>query len=202
MDNASAKQRLPISEIEPGLFLGDLGHSYDVEVLVENRIGAMVSMSHAKSALWSFPRNRALVPEACHMFIACVDTSTQDLLAQLPDICDFIDRMRCGEAERHNVLVHCTRGFSRSATVVVAYLRRKYHQPLDAVLASVRKIRKIKPNPNFMDQLAVWAEVDYEFWEDAAKTIPKPPYAAYLARRAEALKAKGLTGNEPTCSLD
>jgi dual specificity phosphatase 12 len=50
-----------------------------------------------------------------------------------------------------------------------------------------------------MEQLAVWADVEYEIWTDPAKTIPKPPYAAYLARRAERLRAKGLTSNEPTC---
>ncbi|KAK4150605.1 dual specificity phosphatase [Chaetomidium leptoderma] len=194
----SFPHRAPISEIEPGLFLGDLGHSYDVLVLANNNIGAMVSMSDAKSARWSLPQNRALVPQDRHLFVACLDTATQDLLARLPEICDFIDRMRRAEA-RHNVLVHCTVGVSRSATVVLAYLMRTHRQPLDTALASVKTVRKIRPNSNFMDQLSVWAEAGYELWEDADKTIPKPPYAAYLERRACILKAKGLTGNEPTC---
>jgi hypothetical protein len=41
-----------------------------------------------------------------------------------------------------------------------------------------------------MDQLAVWADLKYEPWIDPAKTVPKAPYAGYLARRAEALKSE------------
>ncbi|KAH6842907.1 protein-tyrosine phosphatase-like protein [Chaetomium sp. MPI-CAGE-AT-0009] len=119
------------------------------------------------------------------MFISCVDSETQDLLGRMPDICDFIHQMRHGE-ERHNVLVHCRKGISRSATIIVAYLMRTRRQPLDAALASVKAIRpRVRPTPNFREQLAVWAEVDYELWEDAARTTPKPAYAAYLARREE-----------------
>jgi dual specificity phosphatase 12 len=131
------------------------------------------------------------------MFIPCLDTKTQDLLVRIPEICDFIHQMRHGE-EKHNVLVHYHKGISRSATVILAYLMRSYRQPLDAVLASVKAIRRVRPNSNFMEQLAVWAEVEYEIWEDEVKTVPKPPYAAYLVKRAERLAAKGLTGDEPT----
>ncbi|KAF7555976.1 hypothetical protein G7046_g6422 [Stylonectria norvegica] len=183
-----------ISEIEPGLYLGDLGSSYKIATLTDNKITAMVSLSDAKSAAWSSPRNRELVPEDRHLYLPSLDTSTQDLLADFARVCDFIDSNREG-----NLLVHCTVGVSRSATVVIAYLMRKYHQSLNDTLALVKKSRKVKPNPNFMDQLAVWDEVQYEIWEDPGHTVPKKLYAMYLARRADALKAKGLTGNEPTC---
>ncbi|KAI0377127.1 protein-tyrosine phosphatase-like protein [Hypomontagnella monticulosa] len=188
-----------ISEIEPGLYLGDQNSSYNIPTLAASGITAMVSLSDAKSVVWRFPPNRKLVPESNHLFIPCLDTSTQDPLARLPEVCEFIDEKRSGETVNSNVLVHCTAGVSRSATVVIAYLMRKYRKSLDSALESVARSRKVRPNPNFMDQLAVWGEVEYELWADVAKTVPKPPYAAYLARRAEKLKAKGLTGNEPTC---
>lgn len=50
---------------------------------------------------------------------------------------------------------------------------------------------------NFMEQLVVWDETGYDIWVDEANTTPKSPYAAYLDRRPERLKKRGLTGNEP-----
>ena len=54
----------------------------------------------------------------------------------------------------------------------------------------------MKPNDNFMRQLKVWGEVEYQIWEDEAKEIPKTAYKVFLDRRAADLKAKGLTGDE------
>ncbi|KAK3292623.1 dual specificity phosphatase [Chaetomium fimeti] len=171
----------PMSEIEPGLFLGDEVNSYTVSGLASNNIGAIVTMLKVRPIYWSHPQYRPFVDMDRHMFIPCRDSNTQDLLRRMPDICDFIHQMLHGE-ERQSVLVHCHKGISRSATAIVAYLMRTHRQPLDAVLASVKAIRPIvRPNPNFMEQLAVWAAVGYEPWEDAARTTPKPRYAAYLA---------------------
>jgi len=95
------------------------------------------------------------------------------------------------------ILVHCSRGISRSATIVVAYLMRKQHKDYESVLAEVRiKRKRVKPNDNFMRQLKVWGEVEYQIWEDEAKEIPKTVYKVFLDRRAADLKAKGLTGDE------
>jgi dual specificity phosphatase 12 len=101
-----------------------------------------------------------------------------------------------------NVLVHCDQGVSRSATAVVAYLMRKHHATLSDALTMVQKKRKVKPNPNFMDQLQVWEQVEYQIWEDAEKKVPKLPYATYLEKRAEVLKSLGLTGNEPIAPVN
>ncbi|RMD45051.1 hypothetical protein DV735_g99, partial [Chaetothyriales sp. CBS 134920] len=56
--------------------------------------------------------------------------------------------------------------------------------------------RRVKPNDNFKGQLQVWAEVEYDIWEDEEHTVPKPAYAVYLQRRAQRLKEAGLTGDE------
>ena len=187
----------PISEIEPGLYLGDLGSSYRRDILAENKITAMVSLSDGRSAMWSSPANRALVPKDRHFFLPCLDTSTQDLVKDFAEIYDFMDDKLQDPGETGNVLVHCTMGVSRSTTIVVAYLMRKQGLSRDDALAVVKKSRKVKPNPNFMEQLEVWAETNYEIWADPDMKTPKKPYADFLDRRAERLKEKGLTGNEP-----
>ena len=89
-------------------------------------------------------------------------------------------------------------GVSRSATAVIAYLMRKHQKPMEDVLPAVKEKRKIRPNPNFVEQLRVWGAVGYQIWADDERTVPKEPYRVYLEGRSERLKAKGLTGDEPT----
>src|SRR5690349_18197844 len=103
-----------ISEVEPGLFIGDFASSSVLSTLTKNKITAMVSLANHESEIWGRPENRELVPEACHMFISCADSPTQDILARLSDICDFIEKhsnpppVAPGtEGPVHNVLVHC-----------------------------------------------------------------------------------------------
>jgi dual specificity phosphatase 12 len=140
----------------------------------------------------------------------------------MPEICDYIDKMLAlppigkpilpevisdpsstvAEVDPSTlpprVLVHCQMGISRSATIVIAYLMRKTGRPLEEILGEVKGKRKIKPNPNFVEQLTVWGEVGYNLWVDKEGTIPKEPYRLYLERRAARLAEKGLTGDEPT----
>lgn len=170
-----------ISEIEPGLFIGDFSSSSQLSTLANNRISAIVSLANTESEVWSRPANRELVPEASHMFVRCADSPTQDILARLGDICDFIDK-HATPSLNSNVLVHCTAGKSRSATIVVAYLMRKNREAFESVLKRVRDKRSIEPSGNFIGQLKIWEEVGYDVWEDASKTKPKQAYRDFLQR--------------------
>jgi dual specificity phosphatase 12 len=176
-----------ISEIEPGLYIGDCDSSSQLSTLSKNNITAIVSLANFESEAWSRPANRELVPEDNHMFVRCADSPTQDLLGHLADICDFIDKHI---ASKDNILVHCTAGVSRSATIVVAYLMRKNKQSLDSVLKQVKDKRWIEPSSNFMTQLQIWEAVQYEVWEDSERTTPKEQYSEFLGRRDAKLDAK------------
>lgn len=211
-----------ISEIEPGLFIGNAISSYHLPTLQNSHISAIVSLVNARFALWTTPKHGELVPRDRHFWIECVDSSTQDLLVHMSNICDFIDRMflpvqplssslenpetpveaSTSAQASSGVLIHCDQGISRSATIVVAYLMRKHRAKLEDVLAAVRAKRKVKPSPNFIAQLEIWEQVGYQLWEDVEKKIPKKLYLAYTERRAADLKAKGLTGNEPIRPLN
>jgi dual specificity phosphatase 12 len=179
-----------ISEIEPGLYLGDFASSSVLSTLINNGITAIVSLANNESESWYRPANRELVPAASHMFVCCADSPTQDILVKLEDMCDFIETQSA--KPNSHVLVHCTAGKSRSATVVVAYLMRKNREGLDAVLKRVKQKRRVEPSGNFIDQLEIWEAVGYHVWEDADRTRPKEEYREFIERQRvkAAYKAK------------
>ncbi|KAJ9150981.1 Phosphatases II [Coniochaeta hoffmannii] len=192
-----------ISEIEPGLFIGDFASSSEVSTLEDNNITAIVSLANNESEVWSRAANRELVPEDSHMFVCCADSPTQDILARLGDICDFIDKHSAGQDS--NVLVHCTAGKSRSATIVVAYLMRKHGEGLDAVLKRVKDKRRIAPSGNFIDQLEIWEKVGYDVWEDPERTRPKEAYREFMERQSAKAEYKAKAKHHRDCyfrSLD
>lgn len=220
-----------ISQIVPGIFIGNVQSTYEAECLQNNHINAIVSLVNAPLALWKQKRFTDSATKGRHLWVECVDSSTFDILEHLSRVCNFIDRMLLPVAESSStestpinsssgtlrtkpnghplpqnpgrVLVHCDLGISRSGTVVVAYLMRKQHKSRDEVLTEVQAKRKrVRPSTNFMRQLQIWEQVQYQIWEDVEKKVPKKEYAAYREERAAALKAKGLTGNEPMRPLD
>ncbi|KAE8354285.1 hypothetical protein BDV28DRAFT_131226 [Aspergillus coremiiformis] len=69
-----------IPEIQSGLFIGNSRSSHDLSILLNNRISVIISLESVRSRFWNSIAYRAVIPETQHLFIRCVDTSTQDLL--------------------------------------------------------------------------------------------------------------------------
>jgi len=187
-----------ITEIEPGLFIGDFTSSSQLSTLKHHSITAIVSLAQTESELWGRAENRELVPKDDHMYVCCADSPSQDLLGRLCGICDFIDKHSPGPP-KNNVLVHCTAGVSRSATAVVAYLMRKSQQSLDEVLKSVKDKRRIKPSGNFLEQLQIWEEVGYRVWEDDERTKPKERYREFIERQRAKAEYKAKARHHRDC---
>ncbi|RWW55785.1 hypothetical protein BHE74_00037532 [Ensete ventricosum] len=80
------------------------------------------------------------------------DSPAEDLAPVLYDAFDFLERARA--APRGRALVHCRRGASRSAALVVAYLMWRRAIPFDDALRAVRAVRpSVDPNLGFAAQL-------------------------------------------------
>ncbi|KAJ5933415.1 dual specificity phosphatase Yvh1 [Penicillium verhagenii] len=164
-------------------------------------------------------------PAHRHRWIQCADSSTQDLLAHMSDICDFIDQMASpalsslstlpieynydmndgpGGVPPEAILIHCDLGISRSPTVIIAYLIRKLCIRQADVFEFVQSKQRIKPSSNLTRQLQVWKEVGYELWEDEDKTVPKAPYKSISGGPGcpDVLNSKGLTRNAPLAPLN
>lgn len=80
-----------------------------------------------------------------------------DLLSYFDETYEFI---REGMI-RGAVLVHCQMGVSRSATVVIAYLMKKYNITAKEALEKVKMKRCVFPNQGFVAQLGSYRDMGY-----------------------------------------
>jgi dual specificity phosphatase 12 len=219
-----SRTRVHISHIDDGLYLSDWIAARDYRTIHLHNITAVVSVTNARDHRWRWPQYEMLVPPEHHLFIPALDNLTQDLLVHLEEICDFIDwhlarpheparilppANRIGsvdQLERNpnvevfpQVLIHCQMGVSRSATVMIAYLMRKRGDSMGQVLRDVKRRRNVNPNVNFLEQLKVWEDTNYQIWADKDNKVPKEAYRVFLQGRAKRLEANGLIGDEPVC---
>jgi hypothetical protein len=71
-----------------------------------------------------------------------------------------------------NILVHCMAGISRSVSIVIYYLMKKYHINYKDALNTVRKRREIaNPNNSFRLQLSEYQKKRDQFTEKDADNI-------------------------------
>ncbi|XP_005091785.1 dual specificity protein phosphatase 1 [Aplysia californica] len=131
------------SEILPHLYLGDVSHSGQHEVLQRLGITALLNVSTSCENHFE--------TQYRYMNVPINDNLHADLLSWFPRLIQFIDSVA---EERGKVLVHCRAGVSRSATVCIAYIMQKQGLSLDVAFEQIRLKRPIvDPNLNFIQQL-------------------------------------------------
>lgn len=232
-----------ISQIVPGLFIGNIACVDSESLLKLYNISAVISVISRR--LLPFPKS--LVPDdepgphpleklfaiKDRMVIISEDCCSANLIQHFDGACEFIHRYRHPpapnvlpsfdvDAQNHhqsmfppgyrpgaqekpppvagNVLVHCTMGISRSATVVAAYLMWRRRETAASMLTLMRHQRpKVAPNDGFLDQLLVWQDVCYDIWENRKFCIPRQEYRRLQGRmldykKVEKMRDKALTG--------
>lgn len=133
----------PLSQVLPGLYVGNYRDSKDINQLTMQRITHIL-------AIHDNPKH--LYPEKHYLCVMAADTPGQDL-SQFFSVCnDFIHGARL--RKDCNVLVHCLAGMSRSVTIVVAYIMSISNLNWHDALRVVRVGRRIaNPNSGFQSEL-------------------------------------------------
>uniref|UniRef100_A0A7S3EC69 protein-serine/threonine phosphatase n=1 Tax=Rhodosorus marinus TaxID=101924 RepID=A0A7S3EC69_9RHOD len=125
------------------LYLGSEWNAGNMKELETNSIDCILNVTKEIPSIESDDFIQHRVPVA--------DRESENLLEWIPDTVDF---MMQAERRGSRCLVHCQRGISRSASMVVAYGMKSRGWTLEESLKHVRKRRDIvKPNPGFLAQL-------------------------------------------------
>jgi dual specificity phosphatase 12 len=110
----------------PGLFLGNAQAPYKRDMLQANHINAIVSPTDTRWVWWDTITREAGIPEHRHKWVQCADSSTQDLLAHMSDICDFIDQMAPGLFHRYSPYYYPSSASLKRMTSKAVLPRRRY----------------------------------------------------------------------------
>lgn len=138
--------------IVDGLALGNVRAGTTFDTLQQAGIDVLVI------ALPTLPRHKlAYVHQGVSfLHVPVQDHPAEDLSRYFGLVFDFIDGyLKAGR----RVLVHCHAGISRSTTLLVAFLMRRYQWTRDQALQWVKQQRSIiAPNPGFAEQLLRWEQ--------------------------------------------
>jgi protein-tyrosine phosphatase len=103
--------------------------------------------------------------DICCLCAINADSPQEDITSILYDIFDFIEAARCPPGGRAgNVLIHCSLGVSRSASLAIGYLMWRTGGGYRDVFESVKAHRGVtNPNVGFMCQLMEWQVGDRSY---------------------------------------
>ncbi|XP_078045145.1 dual specificity protein phosphatase MPK-4 isoform X2 [Augochlora pura] len=170
------------SEVYPGLYLGNLSAATDIEWLRETKINYILTVDSCP-----IPRQiPELLSDLTVKYIQITDMPREDLLTHFGESYEFINHAL---ESNSRILVHCYLGISRSATLVIAYLMKKYKKSYCDAFEVVREKRPvIGPNRGFVAQLKLYEDMGFEIDSTSVRfKMYKLQIAADKVRKAKIL---------------
>ena len=156
--SSSSSQERP-TQITPHVYLGGAKQAKNLSVLKSLGITHVLNCTPPKSEdpetgcpnYFEKDRSAGFVYKRIPVF----DNIGEDLLVHLDGAIKFIEQSQ----HYGKVLVHCHKGISRSASIVMGYLMKTNELTLSEALEHLRGLRPVvSPNEAFMRQLAVFEE--------------------------------------------
>ena len=141
-----------MSFIITGLYLSDYETAMNKEWITTNQITHILSIDGKPLPITAHEGLQ-------YKFVHALDMNDNDLLQHFNECCVFINSSRQNDG---NVLVHCTYGQSRSATIIIAYLMKLMSMSFDDAHTLVLKQKgDIRPNSGFKKQLKLFESSGY-----------------------------------------
>ena len=176
----------PMDKIADGLYLGNVSAASDLKMLYKNGITHIVRVLKGNFG-------KVYYDKFNYKIIQIDDLPNQNLQKYFDSAHKFIDEALSENTEdsiKNKVLVHCQVGMSRSATIVIGYLMRKFPEmSLNKAHRFVKAKRPIvNPNDGFMRQLKSFERILEKNRKKAKfieKTKPASPSVAPMQTREQ-----------------
>ncbi|XP_048419229.1 dual specificity protein phosphatase 13-like [Stegostoma tigrinum] len=146
------QNRVPLSRIDevwPNLYIGDMTIAHDRFRLWKLGITHVLNAAHKQVA--SSGCQDFYGPSVDYYGIAAHDVPTFDIAAHFYSASDYIHKAL--DILGGKIFVHCAFGYSRSVSLVLAYLMIYHHLSLLDAVKTVASHRRIFPNRGFLKQL-------------------------------------------------
>lgn len=141
-------------EIEPGVLLGNLTAATDVNWLKEAKISHILTLDSCP-----LPRKIQLLSDITFKYIQVTDLPREDLLTYFEETYEFIKH---AQEDGGKTLIHCYFGVSRSATIVIAFVMKKYGMSYSEAFDLVKSKRRfVGPNLGFIAQLKLYQDMGF-----------------------------------------
>lgn len=141
-----------------GLYLGSLDSATDVSKQAENGITHILSVLNTveDKALSAVCFGKGVTRK--RLDVTDNVEGAGDMASILPEATKFLRRVL--KNRKNTCLVHCWKGSSRSATVIMAYLIKYENLTFHEAYDQVKELRPIaEPNPAFVKVLQDWASI-------------------------------------------
>lgn len=139
------------NEISSGIFIGSRFPALDKPLLT--KLGITHVLNAAQGNSFMHVDTSAEYYEGMdikYLGLCCNDMEKTKISKHFDEATDFIAE---AVGSGGKILVHCVEGFSRSATLVIAYFMIKKGMTAQAAVGFVRASREIGPNDGFLKQL-------------------------------------------------
>ncbi|CAF1286667.1 unnamed protein product [Rotaria magnacalcarata] len=184
------KENFTMTQILPRVFVGNVHDAQNLDRLNQNGITHIINSTPDLPCLWE---------KRCqYMRVAVLDLPSENIRKHFDKTFQFIDEAL--RQKTNNVLVHCSAGISRSSTIVLAFMIKKYRMTLDDAFTKMRQLRPIvDPNISFIIQLRDWEKSSLLTTETKLEPADDTPnISCTVARSGSSVTYCGSTSKSKT----